>query len=406
MFRTSASRIGAPALAVAALLSLTACGGPDPDPIAACRAIFEAERPGLEGEHVVLVYDTSASVSAEALILPKGLDADLQEASKSDGSLTVILVEGEGVDPRILANAVPLSTLGERDRPSVPKIAEAMPSCVVDVLLDGQRPSAPGTDLGRAVSTASNLVGEGATVWLWSDFLWTSGDGALDKNLLSKSPQEAAAESALAHGIRLDGVMVKAAGIANTSVQGFTPRASSWLSEYAREVCTAWGAEGCDAIKHTPVNAVPGAADLPEDVVPPFPETSTECVEGGTLFEVPSAFLFAGDSAELRDDAREALAEPLQLLLDNPMAKAEIVGHTASSSRYTADELKGLSERRAHSVAQVLRDAGIEQDRLAVRGVGDQEPKAEDLDANGTQNDQAAGERRVDVIVTGTERKC
>ncbi|HMR47841.1 MAG TPA: OmpA family protein [Arachnia sp.] len=403
MFTThSSARIAVAAVAASALLGLASCGDDEPD---ICTIILDADRTGSSPKHVIVVEDTTATVTADRQSMPEALKDDLEQVSKDDGSVSVIAVDGEGVAPNLLAKRLPLSTDGERDRPSVERHAKRMPACVSTRYLDRTAPTAPGTDLGRAMATAAEMTDASTIVWMLTDFVWTSGDGALTADLLSTSPQEAAQASAQARPIDLAGAELNVVGVANTSTP-LDPLHREWLRDYARELCVAWGATGCDSIELDPAKTEPASVDLPEDVVPPFPETEVLCTDEGREFEVPSALLFAGDSAVLRDAAAEALAEPIALLRAHPSATAEIVGHTASSTRYTAQELTDLSEARAKAVSQALQAAGIDASRLAAKGVGDTQPKAEDLDDNGMQNEFAAAERRVDVIVTGVEEPC
>lgn len=125
------------------------------------------------------------------------------------------------------------------------------------------------------------------------------------------------------------------------------------------------------------------------------------CKQDTIDYELPASVLFAKDTAELRDGVTEMLAEPIGILTDNPGTTAELVGHTASTATPSADRGRGLSEERAQAVADVLIQAGIDPSRITVRGVGDTEPKHEVLNPDGSQNQFAAGERRVDMQIQG-----
>lgn len=406
MFTTNlVTRIVVVGIAASAVLGLASCIDDDLPKPDVCTTILDADRADTSSQHVMIVQDITATVTGDRPGMPEALKADLVQASKKDGAVSVIAVDGEGAAPALLAKRLPLSTKGDRDRPSVERHAQRMPKCVSDRYFNRGTPSAPGTDLGRAMATAAEMATADAIVWMLTDFVWTSGDGALTADLISRSPQEAAQISAQAHGIDLAGAELKVMGVANTSTV-MDPDHRRWLRDYAQELCVAWGATGCENIELDPENPVAASGDLPEDVVPPFPVTKVLCTEEGREFEVPSALLFAGDSAVLRDAATEVLAEPIALMREHPSATAEIVGHTASSTRYTAQALVELSEARADAVSQAMQEAGIDAGRLGTKGVGDTQPKAEDLDEDGVQNEFAAAERRVDVIVKGVEESC
>ena len=100
--------------------------------------------------------------------------------------------------------------------------------------------------------------------------------------------------------------------------------------------------------------------------------------------------------------ASELLAKPIALMQAHPSATAKIVGHTASVSR-TPGTGKALSLRRAVAVKGLLVNAGIDKNRISVKGVGDTDPLGEDIDPQtGKQIEvKAVRERRVTVAVKG-----
>lgn len=379
----------------------TAAGGEpalSEDDLAACRDVFERDVPGA-AEQVIIVNDRTGSVAD--MPSPNGLAADLHHGSMNDGSLTVIAVEGASTAPRIVVKNAALSTPGPRDRPSVRRTADSIPGCVQEVLLKGSVPAAPGTDLHRAVSLAAELAGPETTIWLLSDMLANSGPLTLNAGLLSMNPTEAAVKASSTAPIDLKGASLKVAGVGNSTTSLLSPQ-RTWLRDFSRGLCTQWRATGCDDISLDPVNPERADRDLPEDALPPFPQITTASSSESCTFEVPAALAFAGESAVLGNDVKEVLAGPLGLLLQNPAATAKIVGHTAtvlSSSDHGLD----LSQRRAAAVMAYLINSGIAESRITSRGVGDTEPKVEDIDpATGHQIDEmAAIERRVDILIGG-----
>ncbi len=368
------------------------------DDLAACRDVFERSVPGAV-DQLIIVNDKTGSVAD--MPSPDGLAADLHRTSMNDGSLTVIAVDGAGTTPRIVAKNAALSTPGPRDRPSVRRTADSIPGCVQEALLDGTVPTAPGTDLHRAMSLAAELAGPGTTIWLLSDMLANSGPLALNVGLLSMNPTEAATKASSTAPLDLKGAALKVAGVGNSTTSLLSPQ-RTWLRDFSRGLCTQWRASGCDDISLDPVNPERAEKGLPEDALPPFPQITTASTAGSCTFEVPAVLAFAKESDVLGDGVKEVLAGPLGVLLQNPATTAKIVGHTAtvlSSSDHGFD----LSGRRAAAVMAYLINSGIAESRITSRGAGDTEPKVEDIDpATGRQIDEmAAIERRVDILIEG-----
>lgn len=380
--------------------SLAAAGpGLSPKARAACERVL-ARTMAPSAEDLVVVVDATSSVAD--LPLPPGLVADLRQASQRGGSLSLIAVDGARASSRLVAKRVALSTPGPRDRPSVAKLASVIPSCVQAVYADRLAPTSPGTDLHRALALAAELLGPKGTLWVVSDWLSNTGQLDLDADLLSGDPAAAARQAARRAPVDLRGATLKSAGIADAS----TPMLSAnrqWMLRFVRDLCTTWGARGCDSLDLDPVNPERHASGLPEDRVPPFPGVATATSRSGCTVEIPASLAFAGGSAALAGSAGEVLDVPLRLLRDNPRAEVTIVGHTASSSAYTQRQLLALSRDRAAAVKAWLVDHGIRASRIATKGVGDTEPRVEDIDrGTGRQIPRmAALERRVDLTVGG-----
>ena len=366
--------------------------------VEACQKVFA--RTDASGTQIIVIWDATASVAD--MSFPAVLAEDLKAASLADGTLSIIAVDGKGVAPRILAKNVALSTSGERDRPSVAKLAEVMPDCVQAVYLNGLVPTAPGTDLHRAMALAAEIVHPDATLWTVSDMLSTAGQLVLTKDALSQPADEAAKKAAATAPIDLHDAVWQVSGVANAS----TPLLGAnqeWMRDFTRSLCRSWNAKGCAAIKLDPVNPVRTVAMLPKDPIPPFPSVAEATSASSCSFTLPDVLTFAGGSAKLRRSADEVLARPLALLEANPNATLRIVGHTASSSAYTARELMALSKARSESVRDRILHAGIDEARVTTRGVGDTEPMAEDIDpVTGLQIPEiAAAERRVALTIKG-----
>ncbi|HHF3167057.1 TPA: OmpA family protein [Vibrio diabolicus] len=135
------------------------------------------------------------------------------------------------------------------------------------------------------------------------------------------------------------------------------------------------------------------AAVVTEEVVEPDPEpvmmSKVHKEEYGT-----GTFEF--DSAKLTDSVSERLDNFVSFLNEYPQAQVEITGYTDSSGPATYNQK--LSERRAQSVADYLTAAGIDSDRLTVKGMGEENPVADNSTREGREKN-----RRVEVVVPSFE---
>ena len=94
----------------------------------------------------------------------------------------------------------------------------------------------------------------------------------------------------------------------------------------------------------------------------------------------------------MRPDLRSDLNTVASSLLKYPNSRIEIIGHTdnTGSAAYNQD----LSQRRAVSVASVLRESGVPGGRIAAYGRGEDQPIASNLTPEGR-----AKNRRVEIII-------
>jgi len=113
------------------------------------------------------------------------------------------------------------------------------------------------------------------------------------------------------------------------------------------------------------------------------------------IVNMPQDLLFAVDSAALRPDLRRDLSTVASSLLKYPNSRIEVIGHTdnTGSAAYNQD----LSQRRAVSVASVLRENGVPNARIAAIGRGEEQPIASNLTVEGR-----AKNRRVEIIIRPT----
>ncbi|EGU39262.1 outer membrane protein OmpA [Vibrio ichthyoenteri ATCC 700023] len=101
---------------------------------------------------------------------------------------------------------------------------------------------------------------------------------------------------------------------------------------------------------------------------------------------------FALNSSELKPESTSKLDELVEMLNEYPQAQVNIVGYTDSSG--AAEYNQKLSEKRAHAVANVLAERGVEPSRISVSGEGENNPIA----SNETKEGRAQN-RRVEVTV-------
>lgn len=115
------------------------------------------------------------------------------------------------------------------------------------------------------------------------------------------------------------------------------------------------------------------------------------------IVNMPQDVLFATDSASLRPDLTRDIYAVASNLVKYPNSNVEVIGHTdnTGSAAYNYD----LSQRRAASVANVLRDGGVPGFRLTTIGRGFDQPVA----SNATPAGRAQN-RRVEIIIRPTTR--
>jgi outer membrane protein OmpA-like peptidoglycan-associated protein len=125
-------------------------------------------------------------------------------------------------------------------------------------------------------------------------------------------------------------------------------------------------------------------------------DAEVERIGEGIRVTFDSGILFAFDSSELQDPARESLADLSQSLMEYPNTDLVITGHTDSSGSNSYNQ--ALSERRADAAANYLVQRGVSRSRLRAMGRGEEEPRA--------SNDDEAGRsmnRRVEIAIFASE---
>ncbi len=114
------------------------------------------------------------------------------------------------------------------------------------------------------------------------------------------------------------------------------------------------------------------------------------------VVNMPQDVLFAVDSATLRPDLTRDIRTVATSLIRYPNSRIEVIGHTdnTGAAAYNQD----LSQRRAVSVATVLRDSGVPGSRISAFGRGEDAPIATNLTPQGQ-----AQNRRVEIIIRPTK---
>lgn len=101
--------------------------------------------------------------------------------------------------------------------------------------------------------------------------------------------------------------------------------------------------------------------------------------------------LFGYDKSEIRHTA--AIDQVVDILLNDLDLKVTVIGHT--DSRGSHEYNKKLSERRAQAVATYLNYKGVNQDRIKIFGMGEDQPVAEnETDLGRSKN------RRVEFVIS------
>jgi outer membrane protein OmpA-like peptidoglycan-associated protein len=112
----------------------------------------------------------------------------------------------------------------------------------------------------------------------------------------------------------------------------------------------------------------------------------------GEASEFPSQLLFAVNSADLRAEALDNLAEYAEMIRRNGSKNVHIIGHTDSIGDFWYN--MDLSRRRAQSVkAWLVREGGLANSALTAIGLGSQSPKASNTTPLGRSQN-----RRVELL--------
>jgi outer membrane protein OmpA-like peptidoglycan-associated protein len=119
----------------------------------------------------------------------------------------------------------------------------------------------------------------------------------------------------------------------------------------------------------------------------------TRQAERGIVAEI-AGVQFATSKADLRPEAREALARFAGIIGVYPSLRVTVEGHTDSTGSYETN--RTLSQARATVVRDYLAAQGVESSHIDVQGLGPDRPVADNATSEGR-----ARNRRVEIILTG-----
>src|SRR3954454_2057285 len=133
-----------------------------------------------------------------------------------------------------------------------------------------------------------------------------------------------------------------------------------------------------------------------EDIQKTVPSAKVERVAEGITVEFSNAVMFGFNSYALAPAADTTLNSLITILNKYPETNIEVQGHTDSTGTFEYNQT--LSENRAHSAAQYLKDHGIASTRITEKGYGKTAPKY----PNSTPEGRAMN-RRVEFLISANE---
>ncbi len=134
-----------------------------------------------------------------------------------------------------------------------------------------------------------------------------------------------------------------------------------------------------------------------EDIKNTVPSAKVERVGEGITVEFSNAVMFAFNSYALMPAADTTLNSLITILNKYPNTNIEVQGHTDSTGTFEYNQT--LSESRAHSAAQYLRDHSIASSRITEKGYGKTAPKYPNSTPEGR-----AGNRRVEFLISANDQ--
>lgn len=104
--------------------------------------------------------------------------------------------------------------------------------------------------------------------------------------------------------------------------------------------------------------------------------------------------LFQSNSAKLTNQAKQKIQKIAKILKQHPERELRILGHTDNTG--DAEYNLKLSQKRARSVLQILKQHGLKQSRMSYKGYGEKKPLVDNKTKKGR-----AQNRRVEILIVG-----
>ncbi|GAB2972315.1 OmpA family protein [Saccharothrix stipae] len=402
---------------VAALTALvlsaagTACV-PEPPRLDRCEWMRSTDSPRTDsGRTVILVDATNSTRAAGQQAGAPDFSGVLREhVEQAVGRKDVVSIgsfSGPGAEPawtasNHTADYSMANPENEKDR------RKAAVTCLQDAVVEAARatPAKAGTDVLGALRAAADRVRDGRagkTVVVASDGLPTSGCADLthagfDTDEEIGNIAQVCGERAEVRPDDFKDVRVVMRGIGRPSVDQPAPSPAQlrWLEQLWRTLCRANGAtdQQCE-ITSGGVAGGEGTATTPAASDVPDPQVTYS--RRAVTYEVPAAVLFDTSSAELRPDARSALARIAVDIRTREYLGIEVRGHT--DSRADEQNSNALGQRRADAVAELLSREGLSD--VVPKSFGESQLKCPDEFPGGVEDPVALQcNRRVEIVVT------
>lgn len=400
--------IAALAAALAAVIGLSACTTHVPEQEGAlsedCTALFDAtpaEKPA-DGEpdptRVVVLGDPTAS--SAPLSLGEAGRAVIAAAARTNGTVSVLTVDGVGASATWLGSDLPLNVPGlASDTAQFGRVAEMAPTCVEQLVATGE-PTVAGSDILTGMQLAgAKLDGAGEIVVVT--------DGVANAGILdfAKQPygtpaaEVVAAIDGLGQLPHFDGATVTIVGVGGVAGAPLNQVVVDWMVSVYQGICEASGAAACTVEAGT-AQAATVRADLPDDAGIAFPVFEAPVLQGeDCVYTIGSAILFGGNSSELSAAADQPLSA-LIAELQGTDATVLVQGHTTTFGDPAYNQQ--LSTDRATSVAQRLAQLGLDPSRVTSEGLGGTQPRVTpDHEGDRVIESAASQNRRVEFVVSG-----
>ncbi len=114
----------------------------------------------------------------------------------------------------------------------------------------------------------------------------------------------------------------------------------------------------------------------PPPVVASEPEPEPEPTPAEQVRQNFERVFFALDSAELVEDAMDALEDNAELLMEHPRTKVRIQGH--ADERGTTEYNLALGQKRAEAIRSALVNLGVSSDQLSTVSYGEERPLSDE----------------------------